>query len=234
MNGTKAKRPAQGAPIIVELVPPERLNILVDAVYAIVMTLLVLDLRVPEASTLQEALPRLRALEPRAAAFAIGFVVAASGWAYVHQINLLFTRSNLIHVALNLLALMLASAIPFGASVMGAFPHTFYGPATYSIIVGSLTLIYAFDLGLCQRVLIPPAVDRRLIWTTFGLATTAGLWCLFVGLVIAPWRPTLALWALGLHFLAHWICLFAMERRVREASAAAERWHADWAKRGGH
>jgi len=223
MNG---KGRARQARVVLELVPPERLNILVDAVYAIVMTLLVLELKPPEASNVQEALRHLQGLEPKAVAFVIGFVVAASGWAYVRQVSLLFTRSNLIHLVINLLALMLASLIPFGASVMGSFPHTFYGPAIYSLIVGVLTLIYALDLALCQRALIPPVVDRRLIWAICGLATGAGLWCLFVGLVIAPWNPAVALWALAVHLLVHWTCMFGAERPVREAATAAERWHA--------
>jgi uncharacterized membrane protein len=222
----KGKGRAREARVVLELVPPERLNIVVDGVYAIVMTLLVLELRPPEASNVQEGLQRLQGLEPKAVAFVIGFVVAASGWAYVHQVGLLFTRSNLLHEVINLLALMLASLIPFGASIMGSFPHTFYGPATYSLIVGVLTLIYALDLALCQRTLIPPVVDRRLIWTIFGLAIAAGLWCLFVGLVIAPWNPAVALWALGLHLLVHWTCMFGAQRRVRQAAKAAERWHA--------
>lgn len=212
------------APALLEFVPAERLNMLVDGVYAIVMTLLVLDLRLPEGMAPREALLHLETLGPKALAFVIGFVVAASAWAFVHHMNSLFARSNLLHVGLNLLALLVASLIPFAASVMGAFPHTFQGPAVYSVIVSVLTLIYCADLGLCQKALIPPVVDRKLVWTIFGLATAAGVWCLFVGLVIAPWNPTVALWALGVHFLGHWICLFATERPVRLAAAAIERW----------
>lgn len=220
-------RAPRAATVILELVRPERLNTLIDAVYAIIMTLLVLELKLPEASTPHEALMHLRALEPKAVAFVIGFAVAGSGWAYIHHVGVLFTRSNLLHLSLNLLALMVASLIPFSASVMGSFPQTAYGPAAYSLNVGVLTLIYALDLAVCQRALIPSVVDRRVVWTVVGLATMAGLWCLFAGLVIAPWNPQLALWALGLHVIIHWACLFATERWVREAAAAAERWHAD-------
>ncbi|MBV9269527.1 MAG: DUF1211 domain-containing protein, partial [Candidatus Eremiobacteraeota bacterium] len=90
--------------LILELVPPERLNILVDGVYAIVMTLLVLELKLPDASSSHGAVLNLGALAPKAVAFLIGFGVAASGWAYVHQVNLLFTGCNLVHIGLNLLA----------------------------------------------------------------------------------------------------------------------------------
>jgi uncharacterized membrane protein len=230
-DNQNSRSPGAGA-LILELLPPERLNTFIDAVYAIIMTLLVLDLKLPERLAPGEALQHLQSLEPKALAFAIGFCVAGSGWAYVHHVSALFTRSNLQHLSLNLVALLIASLIPFSASVMGAFPHTSYGPVAYSINVGVLTLIYALDLALCQHALIPPVVDRRLIWIVFGLATLAGVWCLFVGLVIAPWNADIALWGLGLHFLIHWTCLFLTERRVRKAAVSAERWHAEHEIRG--
>lgn len=203
---------------------PERLNTLVDAVYAIIMTLLVLDLRLPEGLSVGETVSRLPELGPKFTAFLIGFGVVGSGWAYVHQINGLFTKSNLLHLAINLAALMIASLIPFGASLMGAFPNASYGPAFYAIDVAVLTGLYGLDLLVGQRELIPPVVDRRFLRTVSVLIAMAVSWCLFVGLVIAPLRPTWALWLLGLHFVTHWTLLFATERNLRRAVHEARRW----------
>lgn len=225
MTGRRARAARPVKVIVRELVPPERLNMLVDAVYAIIMTLLVLELKLPEGLSPAEGLNYLRGLEPKIAAFMVGFIVTGSGWAYVHQASAMFARSNLVHLGLNLLALLVASLVPFSASIMGAFPDQSYGPAAYSLNIGVLTLIYAADLAICQRWLIPPVVSRGLIWTIVGLATAAGLWCLFAGLVIAPWMPRVGMLCLALHAVMHWGALFLTEGPMSDAARTAERWH---------
>src|SRR3954465_12085484 len=102
----------------------ERPNMLPDGVYAIVMTLLVLELKLPEGMAPATALAHIDEFAPRLLAFGIGFSVAGSAWAYVHHVNSLYGRSNLLHVSLNLIALMFISLVPFCASVMGKFPFT--------------------------------------------------------------------------------------------------------------
>src|SRR4051812_7019838 len=113
---------AEAAPRHVVQWRPERLNMLTDGVYAIVMTLLVLELRLPEGMSPSTALAHLDEFAPKLMAFVIGFCVAGSAWAYVHHLNSLYARCNLLHVALNLIALMFISLVPFCASVMGKFP----------------------------------------------------------------------------------------------------------------
>lgn len=203
---------------------PERLNMLTDGVYAIVMTLLVLELRLPEGMSPSTALAHLDAFGPKLMAYVIGFTVAGSAWAYVHHINSLYGRSNLLHVSLNLIALMFISLVPFCASVMGKFPFTAYGPAAYGIVVGLGSATYTLDLILTQRELISPAIERRLVRQIILGTSIGSAWALFVGLVLAPWNPMLALAALVVHFAHHWIWLAVTERRVHAASVLADVW----------
>lgn len=209
---------------LAQLLRPERLNMLVDAVYAIVMTLLVLELKLPDGLSPGEALQRMEELGPKLLAFAIGFIVTASGWAYVHHVSSLFARSNLAHVGINLLALMLASLIPFSASVMGAFPGAAYGPQLYAINIGVLTGLYGLDLVIGRASLIPPVVDRKLLSQLVRNVFSAAAWYLFVGIVVAWWSPLAALILLGIHAVAHWTLLATTEQAVRKASLAVEEW----------
>jgi uncharacterized membrane protein len=199
---------------------------LVDAVYAIVMTLLVLDLKLPDGLTPAEAIVRMHDLGPKVLAYVLGFIVTASGWAYVHHVSPLFARSNLAHVGVNLLALMLASLIPFSASVMGAFPGAAYGVQVFAINIGVLTAIYGVDLLIGRASLIPPVVNPRLVSPLIRNVFGAAAWYLVVGFVIAPLSPIAALAFLGIHAVAHWVLLATTEPAIRKATIEIEHWEA--------
>jgi uncharacterized membrane protein len=198
----------------------ERLNFLTDGVYAIVMTLLVLELRPPEPLGPLSLSDLLVTLRPQLTAFAIAFAIAASGWAFVHQAGRVFKRSSLLHLALNLVALMVATTLPFSSAVMSREPQAALGPQLYALNVGGLTAIYAIDLALCGRRLFAEGVYGQWLgrFVVFGCSGMV-LWCLFVAFVIAPWRPGLALAALALHFVGHWTCLAVSASAVDEAAA---------------
>jgi hypothetical protein len=202
--------------------PPERLNFLIDGVYAIVMTLLVLELKIPEGLTPSQATHHLAGLGPKFVAYGVGFGIAASGWAFVHGIGRLFQRSSLLHILLNLMALMVASLLPFSASVMGALPEIAIGPQIYALNVGGLTLIYGLDVILCGPFLFPRSVGRGLF--AFIVAGCIGmtLWCLVIALEIAPYSPRLALGALALHFVGHWIFAAVSDKPIRRAASLGD------------
>jgi len=226
-----SKHGADGAPQIIVPWRPDRLNMLTDGVFAIVMTLLVLELKLPEAMTPAAAMAHLDTFLPKVMAYVIGFSVAGSGWAYVHHVNSLYGRSNLLHVALNLVALMFISLVPFCASVMGSYPDTPYGPGAYALGVGLASTVYTADLILTHKDLISPAIDRRLVRSIILGTSIGSAWCFFVALVIAPRSPLLALGALALHFCHHWIWLIATEKRVHAAAMLAETWDAPHERR---
>lgn len=198
--------------------PPLRINAMIDGVYAIIMTILVLDLKLPEGLSPRDTTAVFYALEPRFFAFTLSFGVAASSWAYSHTISPLFQRTNLTHVAINLVALMFAALIPFCASVLGSLPNSALGPEIYALIVTAQMVLYMLDLVVCQKALIPKAVPRRLIYLIVGLGLFAGFWMGFIGVVVAPRHPTLALRLIVIHFVAYWALLYAFARPIHEAA----------------
>lgn len=196
---------------------PERLNTLIDGVYAIIMTILVLELKLPDGLTPAAATGYFFTLGPRFLAFGVSFGVAAAGWAYTHTAGALFVRSNTTHVAINLLALMFASLIPFCASVLGSLPNSVLAPQVYALVVAAQSGSYLLDLALCHRQLFPTRVSRRLIYAIIASAFAATVFMSFVGVVVAPWSPRLALGLIVLHFVAHWALLWMFSRPIQEA-----------------
>lgn len=133
-----------------------------DGVFAIAITLLVLQLEVPEAAsdlgrTMRDEVPDLFA-------FALSFAVLGRfWWAFHHRF---FTGLAVFDgrlVGLNFLYLALVTLVPFTSEVLGDFGDTPEGVIAYAAnlgllgTVGALMIHYAFGHGLMS----PEAVRQR-------------------------------------------------------------------------
>jgi uncharacterized membrane protein len=200
---------------------PERLNFLTDGVYAIALTLLVLELKVPEHLRTDQVLPALLDNWPKFFAYLICFSAAAIGWTFNFLVHPLVRRSGPTHLACTLLSLMAVSLIPFSASVMGGYPDSPWGIVIYAIVTAVIGGVFAIDLIHASRTVIPKSIDRapiRLLWMTAGgvilIAVLLGGWLAFV----SP-RITLAL--IGAAHLVIWVEYFLLvgwiSRALRES-----------------
>jgi uncharacterized membrane protein len=127
-----------------------RLAALTDGVFAIVMTLLVLEIGVPEIaqSSLHAELPRrLLELWPKLLSYGISFILLGMFWHLHHIAFHYIRRSDNGLVWLNILFLMFVALIPFSTSLFGR-----YGTEQLSLV------IYAGNLLLVN-------VMRLLLWT---------------------------------------------------------------------
>jgi uncharacterized membrane protein len=97
-----------------------RILALSDGVFAIAITLLILEIAVP-ATTGDAGLPKaLLGLWPRYLAYALSFVVIARFWVTHHLAFRLIARYDATLVWLNLLLLMFVAFLPFPTAVVGA------------------------------------------------------------------------------------------------------------------
>jgi len=129
---------------------PNRLEALTDAVFAIVMTLLVLEITIPEIvhPSLQAELPRrLLELWPKLYSYALSFIVLGLLWTLHHRSFHSIKRCDSALVWLNIVFLMFVALIPFSTSLIGN-----YGTEQLSIV------IYASNVLLAL-------VMRLIIWT---------------------------------------------------------------------
>ncbi len=97
-----------------------RIMTLADGVFAIVLTLLVLDIKAPEAISEAELISKLLALWPKLFSYIISFVILGILWFGHHMEFHYIRRSDRIHIWLNLLFLMCIAFIPFSAALLGS------------------------------------------------------------------------------------------------------------------
>jgi uncharacterized membrane protein len=172
----------------------ERLTFFSDAVFAIAMTLLVIDIKVPEpaVSTDEAWVQALANLIPHFVGFVLTFYVVGALWAAHHR-----TFGRLRHydpaiVWPNLTLLMLVAFIPFPTALMSTHftdrvPQMFY----------AFTLLVA---GLCQyrlvkRTLRPPYLydDVTRDDVAVAIRRSLGMPCMAaLAIVIAIWWPGLS------------------------------------------
>jgi uncharacterized membrane protein len=108
-----------------------RIMTLADGVFAIVLTLLVLDIKAPEALSEAELITKLLALWPKLFSYIISFAILGIFWFGHHMEFHYIRRSDRIHIWLNLLFLVCIAFIPFSAALLGANLHNRVAIAIY-------------------------------------------------------------------------------------------------------
>lgn len=164
-----------------------RLEALSDGLFAIVLTLLVIEIRVPELHgvvTDTELWHHLIELGPLFVGYAVSFVVLAMFWLshnffyshFVKEIN----RQLLL---LNMLYLALVSLIPFSAHLIGSYPASELAISIYGVNVLCIGLLNMtiFNYALRSHELDTSHISKRLLHqakirgTVTPIATLCGL-----------------------------------------------------------
>jgi uncharacterized membrane protein len=177
----------------------DRIVFFSDAVFAIVITLLVLPLTELDLDGEDGGLAsQVWALWPKMLAFAISFLVIGQFWIAHHRIFNRVRNYDLPLMWLNLLTLMAISFLPFPTALLGTaapgdrFPVVFYAANLTLGSVGlSLTWLYALRVG----DLVDEGLDRRTAgdMTTRSLATSL-IFLLSTGVAFLGLAPALACW----------------------------------------
>jgi uncharacterized membrane protein len=176
----------------------ERLVFFSDAVMAIAITLLAVDVRVPDlpSDLAGQALgAQLTNLSPQITSFVISFTVIGIYWAAHHRYFALIERHDGRLIGLNLAFLFFVAAMPFVSSLLGHYPEMAIGVVPYAADVAALGLAMAaiWWYATAGSRLVDPDLDRTTIrlFRLRPLATTA---VFLLSIPIALWRPQVATW----------------------------------------
>jgi uncharacterized membrane protein len=113
-----------------------------DGVFAIAITILILDINVPEGLSSEEVSARVLALWPEYLGYVISFLVLAIYWQAHHRVFRSIRRYDSTLVWLNFLFLMAICFLPFPTSLLGK-----YGGEQVSVV------IYAADAAVASLLL---------------------------------------------------------------------------------
>lgn len=114
-----------------------RLEQFSDGVFAIAITLLALELKVPHIANqnLGASIRELLPLIPNVATFILSFIAIAIFWVNHHQLTRSIETVSRRIVWSNILFLMFVTLIPFATSVVAENPGSTLGILTYSLIL---------------------------------------------------------------------------------------------------
>lgn len=179
--------------------PKHRILALTDGVVAIAMTLLVLDIELPDGLggvALDDALDDSLS---QVGTFVLSAVVIALFWRAHHAAlrEAEWVDGHLFW--LNVVFLVLVSLMPFPTRVLEEYSYLPLGPALYGAVIGAAALVlYAVELHVART-------HRRASWRSVVLPAQAMVFLLSVA--IAFWSPPAAMYswlaAVPLSLLAH-------------------------------
>ena len=168
-----------------------RLEALVDGVFAVVMTLLVLDITVPSPTqphAVAHLVRNLMALKPTVLSYALSFVIAGIYWVGHHNQFAYIRRTDRPLLWINILFLMCVAFIPFSAALLARYPEQRVAVIVYgaNLIVVGLVLYLHWWYATRNHRLVDADLDPHVV----RLATTRILMA-----------PVIYVAAIGLSFL---------------------------------
>ena len=100
---------------------PSRVLALTDGVFAIIITLLVLDIHVPELTSHETLRAAISDIRPSFISFVLAFIVAAMQWIGHRDLFTLIGYTDRGIIWLNLLTLFTVCLLPFGSALLGRY-----------------------------------------------------------------------------------------------------------------
>ena len=174
---------------------PARVMALTDGVFAIIMTLLVLDIRVPQLAA-GESLTTAFLLDvwPNVVVFVISFVLTGLYWVAHRDMFNLVRGVDRGLVWLNILFMLPVALVPAAAALLGAYSHDQLALRIYGllfVLIALMRLALWYYIGTRRHLLIEH-VDRRTLLT--GAFTSIALILAYlIAILVAGFAPYLSL-----------------------------------------
>jgi uncharacterized membrane protein len=182
--------------------PRARIDALTDGVFAVAMTLLVLDVRLPDDFRPHDAgelIAALRGLTSKFVPYAISFMVLGLRWLSTIQVRSHGESFDRAYVVWWLLYLLLITCVPFSTIVVGRFDA--FAPAIWLYAANTiLVAVVAF-----RMMALTPEIEHG----DHLRDRTAALVLLIVSSLLAVgwsfFSPRQALWAFALNIAGPWL-----------------------------
>src|SRR5438552_1240600 len=137
-----------------------------DGVFAIVVTLLVLELKVPilhDRASVSELDRRLVDLVPKFLSWLISFVIVCKFWLNHHHLLTFARHATYGMIWLNSIFLMGQAFIPFPTALMGEFPTNALAVSLFGVVMAVNTLLFIALQSYILRNLIKPEMADTVV-----------------------------------------------------------------------
>ena len=199
----------------------------VHGVFAIAVTLLVLDIRIPDAASIDSGSALAQALlagMPRYAAYVLGFLCMGTYWINVHRGLRLLRGVDHWYIVIGLLFLMVISAVPFATALLAEYIGAGNGQDQVALVVFTA---WQLVLALLAHATIRYTVYRRRLLVKPGVSEASlRAWLRLTMLgpliwIVALVTALLASGTITLVLITIVFAIFLFEPPVREQPDAA-------------
>ena len=142
-----------------------RIEAFSDGVFAIIVTLLVLDLKVPvltNPSDVGELWQGLIAQLPRFLSWLISFIIVCKFWLNHHHVLVMARHADYGMVWINSIFLMGQSFIPFPTALIGQYSENALAVSIFGLVFALNTVLFiALQSYIQQRLLKPELIEQQ-------------------------------------------------------------------------
>jgi uncharacterized membrane protein len=149
-----------------------RLEALSDGVFAVAITLLVFDIKIPELAENQSLAEALIGLWPNILTYILSFAIVGIFWMVHHMMFKFLTRTDRYFSILNIIFLMCISTVPFAAALLSKYFNDVVAVMVYGLIFFfcSLAFLAMWRYASYHRRFVREDMSDRLI-TIASIAT---------------------------------------------------------------
>jgi uncharacterized membrane protein len=197
---------------------PSRLIAFTDGVFAIVITILVLEIRVPDDLPARSLGDAIDDVGPTFTAWIISFFITGMHWLWHRDLFNQVRTVNRDVIWLNLVYMLPVCLVPFASSVLGEYHDEAIALHLYGsvLIAASLfrVILYAYLMHRPELLWEPPSRQRRRFGMLLALASVA---VYVIAIVVATALPTVSL----LIYLAVPLLYFVLVTALRDRPATS-------------
>lgn len=193
-----------------------RIEALSDNIFAVAMTLLVLDIKVPAHGTDSDLWPSIAPLWHHMRTFAVSFFIVGLYWVLHHHVFSSIRRSDRPLQWINLVFMLFVVVTPFSTGLLGAFDDSRTAIAVYglNIILLGLSLQAIWWYATRNHRLVSPTLPPRLIRLETARILIMPAVCVLA--IAVSFLDTAA--SIGLYLLAPLLYLWPGSKTIRSKS----------------
>jgi uncharacterized membrane protein len=173
-----------------------RLEGLTDGIFAIIITIMVLGINIPDISTSSSSMELFHALQllvPQIISYSVSFYLIAHFWlSNIHQLKMCVC-TNKTHVLLIFVFIFFVSFIPFTTSLVGHYSEIRLAVAIFhcSVLLVYIASLVSWVFVVNTENIISPKLDKKTIQFE-NIIHVFRLSMPILGVVIGIWQPMLS------------------------------------------